>query len=290
MRHAVALLCLLSVLLFACRGEAPSVKASKEQAAAAPEEQKAEGGYAAGRVTFEDGSPITGDVQDLSISITGVSDAGEKVSYTPIVKNGTYRQKLVAGQYRFGPGRIKVRFGQNVYTLDLVPVGPNWSKNQSAEDGIVQDFVWKPTGLRETYGATPDPNNATHWHGMSLGMRFQTWRSDTNKAPDMLPEGTKLVFTLNPTSKSIDGRDVKAIVMERDWRPKDITTNDDLNDLPVANYELTGIAKLPDGTTRPLLLQGKGNYPNFVQKGIVTVEYDNILGGLWKQPFGWVPE
>ncbi|MEO5961550.1 MAG: hypothetical protein ABIR80_20760, partial [Opitutaceae bacterium] len=108
--------------------------------------------------------------------------------------------------------------------------------------------------------------------------------------PTVLPEGTKLVFTLKPTSKSIDGRDLKPIVVERDWRPKAGTMNDDLNDLPPATYELTGIAKLPDGTTRPILLQGKGVYPKFAEMGVVTVEYDGILGGMWKQPFGWVTD
>jgi hypothetical protein len=253
-------------------------------------EQKPQARYAIGRVTFEDGKPITGDVQDIGISIDGISEAGEKVSYSPIVKNGAYRQRLVAGQFRFGRGRIKVKFGEIVYTLDLVPVGPNWNKNQNADDGIVQDFVWKPTGRRETYGAKPDPNNATHWHGLNIGMRFQMWRSDTNKVPTVLPEGTRLIFTLKPTSKSIDGWELKPITVEREWRPKDIMTNDDLNDLPPATYELTGIAKLPDGTTRPILLQGKGVYPKYADKGIVTVDYDGILGGMWKQPFGWVTD
>lgn len=226
-------------------------------------------------------------MQDISINIEGVSEAGEKIYYTPIVKNGAYKQRLVAGQFRFGRGRIKVKFGDTVYTFDLVPVGPNWAKSQDAADGIVQDFVWKPTGLRETYGAKPDPNNATHWHGLNIGMRFQTYRSDTGKPPTVLPAGTKLVFTLKPTSKSIDGRDLKPITVERDWTNN---RNDDINDLPPANYELTGIAKLPDGTTRPILLQGAGDYPKFVAQGVVTVGYDNILGGMWKQPFGWVTD
>lgn len=252
-------------------------------------EQKPQSRYAIGRVTFEGGKPITGDVDDYIISIHGVSEAGEKVSYTPIVKNGAYKQKLVPGQFRFGSSKIKVRFGEQVYVCDLVPVGRNWNKNQDAADGIVQDFVWKPTGLRETYGAKADPNNATHWHGFNVGMRFETWRSDTNKAPTRLPEGTKLVFTLTPTSKSIDGRELKPITLEREWRLTGVS-NDDLNDLPAANYELTGIAKLPDGTTRPILLQGPGAYAKFVHKGIVTVGYDNILGGMWKQPFGWVTD
>ena len=253
-------------------------------------EQKPQARYAIGRVTFEDGKPITGEIEDYSINIQGVSEAGEKVYYTPIVKNGAYRQKLVAGQFRFGRAGIKVKFGGTVFSFELVPVGPNWNKNQDADDGIVQDFVWKPTGRRETYGAKPDPNNATHWHGLNIGMRFQTWRSDTNKVPTVLPEGTKLIFTLKPTSRSIDGRELQPIVVEREWRPKATTTNDDLNDLPPATYELTGIAKLPDGTTRPILLQGSGVYPKFVPKGNVTVDYDNIIGGMWKQPFGWVTD
>lgn len=253
-------------------------------------ERPAQSHYAIGRVSFEDGKPITGDVEDYSITISGISEAGANISYTPIVKNGAYKQKLVPGQFRFGPSRIKVKFGETVYSLDLVPVGPNWNKSQDAADGIVQDFVWKPTGLRETYGAKPDPDNATHWHGLNLGMRFQTWRSDNNKAPTVLPEGTKLVFTLKPTSKSIDGRELQPITVERAWRPKDTTMNEGLNDLPPANYELTGIARLADGTTRPILLQGKGNYPKFVEKGIVTVEPDGGGSRMWKQLFGWVTD
>lgn len=253
-------------------------------------EQAPQPRFAIGRVTLEDGKPITGDVQDYAISIHGVSEAGEKVSYSPVVKNGAYRQRLVAGQFRFGRSVIKVKFGETVFTFELVPVGRFWDKNQDAADGIVQDFVWKPTGQRETYGAKPNPNNATHWRGLNIGMSFQTWRSDINKAPTVLPEGTKLVFTLTPTSKSIDGRELQPLTVEREWRPKAGTTNDDLNDLPIATYELTGVAKLPDASTRPILFQGPGVYPKFVAKGVVTVDYDNILGGLWKPPFGWVTD
>jgi hypothetical protein len=106
----------------------------------------------------------------------------------------------------------------------------------------------------------------------------------------VLPEGTKLVFTLTPTSKSIDGRELTPITVEREWRPKDTFTNADLNDLPPANYDLTGVAKLPDGTTRTILLQGRGVYPKYVETGKVVVEQDGIIGGMWKQLFGWVTD
>ena len=125
---------------------------------------------------------------------------------------------------------------------------------------------------------------------MNIGLRFQTYREDIKTTPPMLPEGTKLILTLVPTSPSIDGRTLKPITVERDWRPKATTYNDDLNDLPPANYELTGVARLPNGSSKPLLLQGMGHYPKYYPKVAITVGYDAILGGMWKAPVGWVTD
>lgn len=227
---------------------------------------------AAGRITLADGKPITGEVDDYQLRIYGVSEAGEKVSYNPVVKNGAYKQKLVPGGYTFGFANIKVQLDGTVFTLPLVPVGKFWNKSQDAEEGIVQDFLWKPTGARDTYGEKPNPNNHTHWFGLCIGMSFQGWRSDTNKAAVQLPAGTKLVFTLTPLSKSIDGRDLSPVTVERDWRPGATYPNDDLNDILPAKYEITGEANLPDGSTRPILFQGRGHYPNFVTKATVPLE------------------
>ena len=47
------------------------------------------------------------------------------------------------------------------------------------------------------------------------------------------------------------------------WDPKRITPDAILNDLPPADYEITGEAILSDGSRRPLLLQGPSDYPNF---------------------------
>jgi hypothetical protein len=244
---------------------------------------------AAGRVTFADGKPITGDIDDYTIPINGVSEAGEKVSYSPIIKNGAYKQKLVPGQYRFSTAKIKVTHGDTVYTLPLEPVGKLWNKNQDAEDGIVQDYVWKPTGQAPTYGEKANINNHTHWYGMHLGMSFQGYRSDLGKVSVMLPAGSKLVFTLTPLTKCIDGRDLQPFTIEREWRPKDITYNDALNDLPPASYEITGVAKLPDGSTRPILFQGRGDYPKYVSTGKVPLEPDNY-GSYWVQLMGWATD
>lgn len=253
-------------------------------------EIKPQKNIAAGSVTLVGGQQIAGDVDDYQISIYGVSEAaGEKVRYAPAVKNGAYKQKLVPGQYSFSPAKIKVRFGETVFTLPLEPVGKLWNKDQDAADGIVQDFVWKPTGQANTYGEKANPNNHTHWYGMNLGMAFQTWRSDINKAPILLPAGTRLIFTLTPLSRSIDGRELQPITIEREWRPGATTRNDNLNDFPPANYEITGVAKLPDGSTRPILFQGRGDYPKFVTKGKVPLESDGS-GRYWLQLMGWVTD
>jgi hypothetical protein len=244
---------------------------------------------AAGRVTFADGKPITGDIDDYQIAIQGVSEAGEKVSYSPVVKNGAYKQKVVPGQYSFGLARIKVTLDGTVFTLPLEPVGKLWNKNQDAEDGIVQDFVWKPTGQAPTYGEKANPNNHTHWYGMNLGMTFQGYRSDLSQVSVKLPAGTKLVFTLTPVSKSIDGRDLQPIVIEREWQPAATYPNDHLNDFPPASYEITGVAKLLDGSTRPIFFQGRGDYPKYVTTGKVPLEPGNY-GGYWTQLMGWVTD
>lgn len=92
---------------------------------------------AAGRITMENGQPITAEVDDYVLSIYGVSEAGEKVRYSPAVRNG--KQKLVPGQYAFNAPKMKGRFGEYVFLLPLVPVGKLWNKDQDAEEGIVQD-------------------------------------------------------------------------------------------------------------------------------------------------------
>lgn len=251
---------------------------------------QAQAGYVSGRVTMPDGkTPLTGDIKDIQVVIHGVSEAAEKVSYTPVVKpDGTYRQKVSGGQYSFSTSRVVVLWNGQEFTLPLEPVGNLWNKNRDAADGIVQDFVWKPTGVTP-YGQSngADVNNHTHWYGMSVGMRFQTYRSDLGKGSTLPPDGTKLVFTLTPKSKSIDGSELQPIVRELTFNAKEITPNDDIADLPPADYEVTGVAQLPDGSTKPIMLQGAGDYPNYVTTMKAKLERDNLIGGYFKLGAGY---
>lgn len=247
---------------------------------------KAESGYIVGRVLGSDGKPIA-VAQDIALNVEGVSEAGERVNFSPAVKpDGTFRQKLVAGSYRIGRSTVDVKFGDHVFTYDLTPQGELHDKNREANDGITQDFVWNMTGQRTS--GTPDPNNHTHWYGMTIGMQFSLYRDDIRQATTAPPAGTTLVFTLKPMTTLVNGQAGQTLTIEREWRPRDITTNDNLNDLPPATYEITGVATLPDGTTKTILLQGPGDYPKFGPAATAVLELDGLLGGMSKPPIAWV--
>jgi hypothetical protein len=246
----------------------------------------------AGKVTTADGKPIATPGVSINLSISGVAtQSAEKVNFSPAVKpDGTYKQKVPEGSYRVNYGKITVPYGGDEFTFDLEPQGTEYKNNRDSSEGIVQDFVWRVTGPRLMYkDGKLNPNNHTHWNGMNLGMRYAPDREDLQKGADPVPEGTKLTFTLTPVAgkKAIDGSELKPVTFEREWRPKDITPNDDLNDFLPGEYTVTGVAKFPDGTTKPLVFQGKGDYPNYVPAGKVTLEKDGIIGGMWKQLFSF---
>ncbi len=254
-------------------------------------EIKEEANVIAGRVTMGDGGPLGGEIKDISVSIYGVSEAAEKVNYSPAVNpDGSYKQKVAGGQYAFSRATITVLYNGGEFTFPLEPVGNLWNKNRDASDGIVQDFVWKATGPTP-HGQSDglNPANHTHWYGMSIGLRADGYRNDISAVPTEIPEGTKLKFTLKPTGESVDGRTLEITTVERTFSRAG-AANPDINDIPPAPYELTGTATLPDGTEKPLLLQGPGDYPNYKPMVAIKVEKDGILGGLAKPPCSFVIE
>lgn len=277
------LLAVVAMIGFGCDNSTNEAAAGGDGGDAPAKPVKVESNVISGRVTMGDGKPLRGEIKDVSISIYGVSEAAEKVNYSPAVKpDGTYRQKVAGGQYAFNTCRITVLFNNTEFAFPLEPVGNLWNKNRDGEEGIVQDFVWKPTGPTP-YGQSNglNPANATHWYGMSIDLRADGWRNDINKAPTMIPDGTKLTFSLKPTGKTIDAQTIEAITVER-THSSDVLHDPDINDIPIAPYELTGTATLPDGTVKPLLIQGKGDYPNYKPMVVITPSKDGILGGLAK--------
>lgn len=278
-----AFLAAVAMINFGCGDSSNDAATNTGGGDGAAKPAKVESNIISGRVTMGDGKPLRGDIKDVTVSIYGVSEAAEKVNYSPAVKpDGTYRQKVAGGQYAFNTGRITVLYNNTEFTFPLEPVGNLWNKNRDGEEGIVQDFVWKPTGPTP-YGQSSglNPTNATHWYGMSISLRADGWRNDTNKPPTTIPDDTKLTFTLKPTGKTIDDQTIETITVERTHASSSLQ-NPDINDVPIAPYELTGTATLPDGTVKPLLLQGPGDYPKYKPMLTIAPSKDGLLGGLAK--------
>jgi hypothetical protein len=247
-----------------------------------------------GRMTTADGKPITTPGVKFSVTITGTRSNGISVSFNPpVAADGSYKQKVTEGVYRVGPARVRVPYGEEVFNLDLYPTGDAADSDREASDGIVQDFAWKLTGKRKLYeNIKGDPNNHTHWHGMNLGMRLAGYREDLKQPTTPPPDGTKLVFTLTPagTKKAIDGSDLTPVTFERVWDSRKTSVGQDLNDFVPGEYEVAGVATLPDGASKKILFMTSDDYPNFRPTGKVTLQLDGILGGMWKQPMTYVLE
>jgi hypothetical protein len=212
----------------------------------------AEPGHFTGRVTFADGSPIRVPGVEYEITINGVTAVGENNSFQPEVRpDGTFKLRLPQGLFRPAMGWIRVPFEGKSYSLWLEPVDPYKATRESAP-GIVQNFVWRLTGQRPN-ARNPDAANATHWYGSTIPLIAAIYRNDISQTVKPLADGSKIAWTLTPTSKLIDGSDAKPLTVERTWRSGALVF-DALNDLPPANYELSAVATLPAGSTKTLLI------------------------------------
>lgn len=283
----------LGLLVCGCgKSDSPPASSGGSPAASSETPAKSAAGVIAGRVTFPDGKPIDTPGTSPNISIYGVSTAGEKVSYNPAVKaDGSYSQKVVPGSYRFGVlCSIDVPMGNDVLKLPLEPVGNAWNKDQDSADGITQNFVWKTTGVTP-YGREngSDPYNHTHWYGLSIGALLEGYRADVRKPVTPPPDGTKFAFTLKPTSKAIDGKELQPIKVERTYDSKAFH-NYDINDVPIASYELSGEWIAPGGAAKPMILQGKTDYPNYKPTIAIVPEKDPTSLKAWTPTIKFVAE
>ncbi len=212
-------------------------------------------GYATGKILQQNGKPIDVPGAKITIDLNGVSSkGGEKVNYTPKVNaDGSYEQKLADGAYRFNGAWMYVPFDGKQFRFDFEPVGDDKSDRDS-DNGIVQDYVWKLTGVRP--GHESDPANFTNWYGVSVNMQFQSYRNDIKKSVSKPPAGTKCVFTLTPVGKLIDGTDGKPLTFEREFDPQlSGLKNGNLENIPLGVYTVKGEEVRADGTKKPLLIQ-----------------------------------
>jgi hypothetical protein len=231
---------------------APGKQMASPAAPATAPATAAQMGHFTGRITFADGSPITLPDLEYEITIAGVTAVGENNVFKPSVgPDGTFKLRLPEGLFKPPYGTIMVPFEGKKYSLWLDPVEP-FKGTRESSSGIAQNFVWRLTGPRP-HTRNPDVNNATHWFGSSIRLIPSSFRNDIGQKVTPLADGSKIAWTLKPTSKVIDGSDGKTLTVERAWRTNG-SGFDLLNDLPAANYEISAVATLPDGSTKTLLL------------------------------------
>lgn len=258
MRRMFAVVLSLSMLV-ACQTETAS------QSEPAKSESKPEANWITGKVTLPDGKPLPRKFKEINIPIHGISDKAGHVDYSPVIQeDGTFRQQVVQAQYTFGTSIIKVDYHDATFTFNLEPVGANASKKRDSAPGIVQDFFWHVSGPTP-YGKENgrDPNNATHWYGMSVGFKAELYRDDIKARPPAISKDSKLTFTFTPVGEMIDGsKPTNAITFERNFTGG-ATDSYDVNDLLPGKYSVTAEATLPDKTRKKLLLQGPGDYPKY---------------------------
>lgn len=98
-----------------------------------------------------------------------------------------------------------------------------------------------------------------------------------------------LTFTLKPLSKQIDGDEAKPITVEKVYSIS--TYFDGLHDLPPANYEASGTATLPDGSTKRILLSVPGANSGTFSPSVQSIlqPYSNT-GEIVVPQFYWVLE
>jgi len=247
-------------------------------------------GHFTGRITRADGSPITLPGVEYKIGINGVTAVGENNTFRPPVgPDGTFKLKLPQGLFYPPYGTITFPFEGKKYIADLDPVDPGKGMRDGAA-GIVQNFVWRITGPKPS-ALNPDVNNATHWFGITIPVNFKSYRDDTQQVVKPLPDSTRLVWTLKPTSKLIDGSEAKSLTVERKWSVSALSSIDALNDLPPANYEVSAVATLPDGSTKPVLHYEMDDRRYKPTVKLILQPYAND-GAVWTLPtmISWVAE
>jgi hypothetical protein len=253
----------LAALLGGC-GSKSDAAASSGAAATA------QANYATGRVVGEDGKPISVAGVKFSVGVYGMSDAGEKFTYTPsVAPDGTWKTKLVAGTYNSPTVSIVVPFDGKEFAYDLVPA--HAIGDFEAKDGFACDFVWHVTGPKPMYASNADPSNWTHYFGAAATLLLDQY-IDGPQTPNFGDEKTKVIFTAEPVGKLIDGTDGKIKTYELAFAPLyHETTPSKLHDLPVGKYKVTGQRVSADGTKTPLRLKvDNGTYGDTAEFSIYT--------------------
>ncbi len=198
-------------------------------------------GYVVGRCVTEANKPLAG----VRISVSGVSDAGQKVSFsTKTDAAGVYAVKVPSGNYLVGLALWDTTAGGINYNLPLHPTDGD-KDTVPSRPGIVENFVLKLTGKIH-------PNrNASHFldfYGGSFtvgGGRLENGTLSTGY-DYRFPEGASLEMVLVPQGLLLDGSTGRTLTLTQTVRDREFF------DVPPGRYTAKATLIEAGGVRKPL--------------------------------------
>lgn len=198
------------------------------------------------------GNPLPG----VDISIVGIARAsGQQIKYDNIQTdaNGVYSVPVSNGTYTVFAD-YSVNYEGVQWSLPLHPTD-NSDQPQDSTNGISKNFEWKIEGAQP--GA--DGTQYADYYGVTLSVNLSVLSS--------LPDGATFTFTLTPNGALIDGSTGQPLTFTR--TPQDLSTmagtgqpldhTDDLYDIPIGDYTITGQVTGSDGNTQAVSFDGNSS-------------------------------
>jgi hypothetical protein len=203
----------------------------------------AEPGVIKGQVTDAQGDPIAGAQMRLTGYTASFNGSDEDLVTDA---SGVYRAEVTDGLWEVH-GEAAIEFDGEPYVFDLRPADGD-CEAQMSSGGIVKDFVLEISGLDVCYDYV-DPESEGSYNGATVVLDYQ--------APRSLPADAQLEFTLEPMGPTADGSDGRVVTFDRTAAALESSFGDldetaYLYDIPLGNYEMSGTATLPDGSTQQL--------------------------------------
>lgn len=204
------------------------------------------------------GKPLVGAV----VTISGLSNVGHSTRFSPKTDaQGIFSTSLPNGLYTTS-AEVKTTYNGQDYTFELHPLDGEHDVPQDSRKGIVEDYVWRLSGLKP--GESEDPTDLRKYYGRSVIGRFLGFGAHYSQemaARELAeyPQGFRLEVIFTPTGPMADGLPGRAFVFSQNYKLEApimpyLNISFDLVDVPTGRYEVRARAIKPDGTSRDLRL------------------------------------
>jgi hypothetical protein len=214
-----------------------------------PDGNKPEEGYAVGKVTNADGSPLKG--VEIVVDNTMIYNS---YALGRSDENGNYKIQLPKVGTFMASARIKKEYNGEVYELDLDPD----VYEEFSIDGAVRNFTWKMTGRR--------PEGEGHY-----GATIEINKSVTS----LVYDSENIEFTLTPVGNLIDGSKGKTLKLKHGAPfSKDYGR---IVDVPLGRYKMTAYYNGDEGKM-PLKLRKHFSEDEYEDELTIDFEPENIWG------------